>query len=141
MRFAIVGAGVIGEAHAKALDSLEGSELVAVADVVPGLAEALASPRGADASEDLQQVLARDDVDAVSICVPSGLHAEIAVAALEAGKHVLIEKPIDVTLAAADRIIEAERRSGRVATVISQRRFQPAFAFLREEIAAGRLVG
>jgi predicted dehydrogenase len=139
MRFALVGAGVIGEAHAKALDSLEGSELVAVADVVPGLAEALAAPRGADASDDLKRVLARDDVDAVGICVPSGLHADIAVAALEAGKHVLIEKPIDVTLAAADRIIEAERRSGRVATVISQRRFQPAFAFLRKEIEAGRL--
>ena len=139
MRFAIVGAGVIGQSHAKALDTLEGSELVAVADVVPGLAEALAAPRGADAVNDLAKVLARDDVDAVSICVPSGLHADIAVSALEAGKHVLIEKPIDVTLAAADRIIEAERRSGRVATVISQRRFQPSFAFLRKEIQAGRL--
>jgi UDP-N-acetyl-2-amino-2-deoxyglucuronate dehydrogenase len=139
MRFAIVGAGVIGQSHAKALDTLEGSELVAVADVVPGMAEALAAPRGADAVDDLAKVLARDDVDAVSICVPSGLHADIAVAALEAGKHVLIEKPIDVTLAAADRIIEAERRSGRVATVISQRRFQPSFAFLRKEIQAGRL--
>jgi predicted dehydrogenase len=139
MRFAIVGAGVIGEAHAKALDTLGGSELVAVADVVPELAKAIAAPRGADATDELERVLARDDVDAVSVCTPSGLHADIAVAALEAGKHVMIEKPIDVTLAAADRIIEAEKRSGRVATVVSQRRFQPPFAFLHKEIEAGRL--
>src|SRR4051794_15624560 len=139
MRFAIVGAGVIGEAHAKALDTLEGSELVAVADVVPELAKAMAASRGADATDELERVLARDDIDAVSVCTPSGLHADIAVAALEAGKHVMIEKPIDITLAAADRIIEAEKRSGRVATVVSQRRFQPPFAFLHKEIEAGRL--
>jgi predicted dehydrogenase len=139
MRFAIVGAGVIGEAHAKALDTLEGSELVAVADVVPELARTMAASRGADATDELERVLGRDDIDAVSVCTPSGLHADIAVAALEAGKHVMIEKPIDVTLAAADRIIEAEKRSGRVATVVSQRRFQPPFAFLHKEIEAGRL--
>jgi len=139
MRFAIVGAGVIGEAHAKALDTLEGSELVAVADVVPELAKTMAASRGADATDELERVLTRDDIDAVSVCTPSGLHADIAVAALEAGKHVMIEKPIDVTLAAADRIIEAEKRSGRVATVVSQRRFQPPFAFLHKEIEAGRL--
>ncbi|HVX44020.1 MAG TPA: Gfo/Idh/MocA family oxidoreductase [Mycobacteriales bacterium] len=139
MRFAIVGAGVIGTLHAKLLDSLDGSELVAVVDVELDRARELANGRGADATDDLGQILGRDDVDAVSVCVPSGTHAEIAVAALDAGKPVIIEKPIDVTLEAADRIIAAEKRSGAVATVISQRRFQPSFAFVRSQIEAGRL--
>lgn len=139
MRFAIVGAGVIGNVHAKLLDPLEGSELVVVGDCELDRAQELAGRHGAEATDDLDHLFARADVDAVSVCVPSGLHADIAVAALDAGKHVIIEKPIDVTLDAADRIIAAEQRSGKVATVISQRRFQPSFAFLRTEIESGRL--
>ena len=68
-------------------------------------------------------MLRRDDVDAVTICTPSGVHADGAVAALDAGKHVVVEKPIDITLAAADRIIDAEKRSGKTVAVISQHRF------------------
>lgn len=140
MRFGIVGCGVIGALHARLVASLEGkARLVAVADTDLGRAEALAAAHGCDAVGDLDALYARDDIDAVVICLPSGLHADAAVPALRAGKHVVIEKPIDITLAAADRIIEAERESGRTVTVISQRRFEPSFRLVKAAIEAGEL--
>ena len=124
LRFALVGAGVIGKVHARALIDLpDVAELVAVVDRDPARAKELAGQYGAEASTDLDAVLRRDDIDAVTICTPSGLHADGAVAALDAGKHVVVEKPIDITLAAADRIIDAEKRSGKTVAVISQHRF------------------
>ena len=96
-------------------------------------------PRGVTATSDLGSVLDRTDVESVSVCVPSGLHAGVGEQVLQAGKHLLMEKPLDVTLAAADRVIAAERASGRTVGVVSQRRFQPAFAFLRGLVESGRI--
>jgi UDP-N-acetyl-2-amino-2-deoxyglucuronate dehydrogenase len=128
VRFALVGAGVIGAVHARALSELTGSAALAVVvDRDAARARALAERYpGVEDASDLRAVLSRPDIDAVSICLPTGLHATTAVASLEAGKHVVLEKPIDVTLAGADRIIQAEQRSGRVVTVISQHRFDPS---------------
>ena len=135
LRFALVGAGVIGKVHAQALAELpDVAELVAVVDRDPAKAQELADRYGAEATTDLDAVLRRDDIDAVTICTPSGLHADGAVAALDAGKHVVVEKPIDITLAAADRIIDAEKRSGKTVAVISQHRFDQ----LHREGPAGR---
>ncbi|HEX3516749.1 MAG TPA: Gfo/Idh/MocA family oxidoreductase [Trebonia sp.] len=144
MRFGIVGAGVIGSIHARLISAIAQerpgqAQLVAVTDISAASASRLASDHDCLALASVDDLLARDDVDAVSICLPSGLHAKAAVAALEAGKHVIIEKPIDITLAAADEIIAAERRSGRTVAVISQRRFQPGFRFLHDAAAGGRL--
>ena len=108
LRFALVGAGVIGTTHAHALAALpDVAELVAVVDRDPAKAQELADRYGALATTDLDAVLRRDDIHAVTICTPSGVHADGAVAALDAGKHVVVEKPIDITLPAADRIIYA----------------------------------
>jgi UDP-N-acetyl-2-amino-2-deoxyglucuronate dehydrogenase len=141
MRFGILGAGVIGTVHARLIAAIpdEQATLVAVADISETAARQLADAYGCLALRTAEDLAARDDVDVVSVCLPSGLHAKAAVAALEAGKHVIVEKPIDITLAAADEIIAAERRSGRTVTVISQRRFQPGFRFLREAATNGRL--
>lgn len=141
MRFGIVGAGVIGTIHARLIASIAqpDAELVAVADTNKAAAKQLAGTCGCPALSTVEDLLARGDVDAVSVCLPSGLHAKAAVAALDAGKHVIVEKPIDITLSAADQIIAAERRSGRTVTVISQRRFQPAFRLLHEAATGGRL--
>lgn len=140
MRFGVLGCGVIGELHARVIASLGGAaELVAVADTEQERARKLAATHGADVLETVADLAGRPDIDAISVCLPSGLHAEAAVAALEAGKHVVVEKPIDITLAAADRILDAERRSGRTVAVISQRRFQPVQMFVREAIESGRL--
>jgi UDP-N-acetyl-2-amino-2-deoxyglucuronate dehydrogenase len=147
VRFGIVGAGVIGAHHAQVLAqnlALTGAAaLVAVADAEPGRAEQLAAKYGAAACSDYRALLGRPDVDAVAVCTPSGLHAEHAVAALEAGKHVLIEKPVEIALPAIDRLVAAWQRSGRVAAVISQHRFAGAVRTIEQLIAAerfGRLV-
>jgi predicted dehydrogenase len=144
MRFGIVGAGVIGSIHARLISAIAQEQpgqakLVAVADTSAASASRLAGEHDCLAVATVDDLLVRDDVDAVSICLPSGLHAKAAVAALEVGKHVVIEKPIDITLAAADEIIAAERRSGRSVAVISQRRFQPGFRFLHDAAVGGRL--
>src|SRR3712207_470064 len=98
LRFALVGAGVIGKIHAAALAGLtDVAELVTVVDRDPARAKELAEQYGADATTDLDAALRRDDVGAVTVCTPSGVHADAAVAALDAGKHVIIEKPIDIT--------------------------------------------
>jgi UDP-N-acetyl-2-amino-2-deoxyglucuronate dehydrogenase len=140
LRFALVGAGVIGKVHARALIDLpDVAELVAVVDRDPAKAKALAGQYGAEASTDLDAMLRRDDIDAVTICTPSGLHADGAVAALDAGKHVVVEKPIDITLPAADRIIDAEKRSGKTVAVISQHRFDKSTEKVQQAVRDGHL--
>lgn len=139
MRFAIVGCGVIASAHAEAIHGLEDAELTAVASREADAARDFADRYQTKAESSVETLLRRPDVDAIAVCVPSGLHADIAVAALDAGKHVVVEKPLDITLDAADRIIDAENRSGRTVTTISQRRFEPGPAFLHRAISAGAL--
>ena len=141
VRFAVIGAGVIGDVHCRALTSMsDTAELVAIADSKPDKAAKMAAHYGiADSTADVAALLARDDIDAVTICTPSGLHADLAVAALAGGKHVVIEKPIDITLAAADRIIEAERSSGRKVAVISQHRFDKSTEKVLDSVRSGSL--
>ena len=139
MRIALVGAGVQGSLHAAVLDQLDGIDLAAVVDLDESRAGKLAGPRGALATGHLPRVLDRADVDAVAVCVPSGLHAGVGEQVLFAGKHLLMEKPLDVTLAAADRVIAAERATGLTVGVVSQRRFQPAFVFLHDLVQSGRI--
>ena len=129
--------------HAAAIATLPGARLVAVTDVAAGAAAAFAAARGCAAEPGLDALLARPDVDVVCVCVPSGLHAEVGVRAARAGKHLVVEKPIDVTLAAADRLIEAARAAGVALTVISQHRFDPGLIELKrllDDGALGRLV-
>src|SRR6195952_5017247 len=141
IRFAVIGAGVIGDVHWRCLMALtDTAELVAIADTNPDKAAAMAAKYGVDKStDDIAELLAREDIDAVTICTPGGLHADLAVAALDAGKHVVIEKPIDITLAAADRIIAAEQRSGRKVAVISQHRFDKSTEKVLESVRSGSL--
>ena len=139
MRFAIIGCGVIGTTHAETIAALAPrASLAVVVDTVPERAEALAAKHGVDASTSVAEALARPDVDAVTICTPSGQHADGAVSALDAGKHVIIEKPLDVNLDAARRVLEAERRSDRTAMVVSQHRHDSASQIVHNALAAGR---
>ena len=137
--FAIVGLGVIAPAHARAIAGLPNARLRAVVDTTPELARQRAAEWSVDGYTELEPVLARSDVDVVCVCVPSGLHAEVGVQAARAGKHVVVEKPIDVTLAAADRLIAAARDNGVALSVISQRRWDPGIRRLRAALDAGRL--
>jgi predicted dehydrogenase len=141
VRFAIVGAGVIADVHAQAIAGLpERAELSLVVSRREATARALAQARGARGhTTDFDAVLADPDIDALSISTPTATHAELAVAALEAGKHVMIEKPIDVSLEAADRIIAAEAASGRKVGVVSQHRFDRATERVLAAIRGGEL--
>jgi predicted dehydrogenase len=129
--------------HADAIAALPSARLVAVTDVDASAAAAFATGRGTAAERDLDTLLARGDVDVVCICVPSGQHAELGMRAVKAGKHLVVEKPVDVTLEAADRLIRAARDAGVAMTVISQHRFDPGLIEARrliDEGALGRLV-
>jgi UDP-N-acetyl-2-amino-2-deoxyglucuronate dehydrogenase len=142
--FGIVGTGVIAAIHADAIallskTGLPGARLVAVTDVAAGAAAAFAAAHGCPAEPDLGALLARPDIEVVCVCVPSGLHAEVGIRAARAGKHLVVEKPIDVSLAAADRLIEAARAAGVALTVISQHRFDPGLVELRRLLDAGAL--
>jgi predicted dehydrogenase len=135
-----VGAGVIGTHHGLVLSQLaDRVELVAVIDHHRGRADSLAAERGGKAFESLAAALDAVEVDVVIVCTPTGAHAEIAIEALQAGKHLIIEKPAEVTLAKTDAIIAAQHRAGTVVTVIWQHRFDPATEVVVAAIRAGEL--
>jgi UDP-N-acetyl-2-amino-2-deoxyglucuronate dehydrogenase len=137
--FGIVGAGIIASTQARAIAQLADAALVAVTDTGADAARRFAGQHGCEAAPDLDTMLGRDDIDVVSVCVPSGLHAEIGLRAARAGKHLVIEKPLDVTLAAADQLIDAARTAGVRLTVISQHRFDPGLVELKNLISTGAL--
>ncbi|WP_436663879.1 Gfo/Idh/MocA family protein [Alicyclobacillus acidoterrestris] len=137
--FGVIGCGVIGHKHAQEIEQLEGARLVAVADAIPLRAEELGGVHGVDWYEDFHQMLCRPDIDIVNVCTPSGMHADIAIEVAKAGKHVIVEKPIDITLAKADAMIQACRDAGVKLCVISQHRFDPSTVRVKQEIAAGSL--
>jgi UDP-N-acetyl-2-amino-2-deoxyglucuronate dehydrogenase len=137
--FGIVGCGVIAPVHAAAIAALPNARLVAVTDIVPETARAFADGRGAEPEPDLDALLARPDIDVVSVCVPSGLHADIGIRAARAGRHLVMEKPVDITVAAADRLLDSAASAGVGLTVISQHRFDPGVRRLRELVDQGRL--
>src|SRR5579871_755060 len=137
--FGIAGCGVIAPIHAAAIAELPDARLVAVADVDAARAEAMGRQLSVDHCAGIEELASRSDVDVVCVCVPSGLHAATAAVALEAGRHVLVEKPIDIRLEAADRLIDTARRCGRRLGVISQRRWDPGVVATRELIESGRL--
>ncbi len=139
VRFGVAGCGAIGPTHAAAIARLPDAELVAVADPVAGRAADVAGRFGAAAHASLDALLADRAVDVVCLCTPSGTHADGAVAALAAGKHVVVEKPMDVTVAACDRVLAAAAAAGRSVSVVSQHRFDPATERVKRLVDAGAL--
>ncbi len=140
--FAVVGCGVIGPWHTRAVELCENAELIAVCDVEKPKADELAAQHGegVTAYADCRELLDNEpDVDAVCACVPSGLHHEIARAAAERGRHVLSEKPLDITAEHMDAMISACDAAGVKLGCIFQRRTQAASRQVREILAEGRL--
>lgn len=139
MRFAQVGAGVIGQLRASALRSVPDASLRAVFDPDPAAARALAERHGAHATDDYAALVARDDVDTVIVSSPPQFHEEQVVAALEAGKDVLCEKPLANSLDAARAMVETARRLGRTLTTGFNHRYFPAIASVKEALDGGLL--
>ncbi|GAB4252272.1 MAG: Gfo/Idh/MocA family oxidoreductase [Candidatus Methylacidiphilales bacterium] len=136
--FAIIGTGSIAPTHAKALAALPNACLDAVCDLDRARAEAFATEFPARVLS-WNEILQDPSIDAAILCTPSGTHADLAVALLLAGKHVVAEKPMDITACACDRIVAACETSGKIFTVISQHRFDPAAQEVHRLIQEGRL--
>ena len=136
--FGIVGCGMISNFHAKALGEIPDARLAACFDMFPASADKFAAAQGCKAYHDLDAMLADDSVDVVTICTPSGAHRDPAVAALNAGKHVLVEKPLEITLAKCDEIIAAAEANNVKLGTIMPSRFSEANLTLKKAIEEGR---
>jgi predicted dehydrogenase len=137
----LAGCGGIGRSHALALKSVPGAQLVATVDIDESRAKSFANHFGAITYEtDLSQALNRDDVDAVIVTTANDLHAPLTIQALAAGKHVMVQKPMALTLAEADEMIAAADRSGRLLMVSFFELFHPAFKRAKELVHDG-LIG
>ncbi len=138
VRFAIIGCGTVAPLHAESIIAAADAELVAVADVDQDRARAFGARFGDPRIYgDVDRLLAADDIDVVTIATPSGLHAELAVAAAQAGKHVLCEKPLDVRADNMTKMIEAADRAGTKLGVIYQRRAYPVGLAVHAALAEG----
>ena len=139
LRFCIVGAGSIGGVHAQAIGAIPEAKVTVVCSRSEKSAATLAEKINAAWTTDCQAAVARNDVDVVCVCTPSGAHAEVAVAAAAAEKHLVVEKPLEVTLERVDRIIEAARRAGVKLTCIFPLRFMEGATLAKKAMDAGRL--
>ena len=132
MNFAIVGCGFIAKKHAKAIQEVENANLVAVSDKLTTAMEPYVEEYGVAAYEELDQMLLREDIDVVSVCTPTGLHAPLAIKVANAKKHVILEKPIAMTLEETDKIIEACNRNEVKLSIVHPNRFRPVVMELRK---------
>ncbi len=136
----MIGCGNIGSGgHLPAYAHIPEADLVAVCDPLDHLAESAAARSGAEAYSDYTQILKREDITMVDICVPSYRHAQVAIAAMEAGKQVLCEKPIAHSLRAADAMIETAEKAGVKLMIGQVRRFDHRYASIKAQIDAGKV--
>lgn len=135
----VVGAGNISAAHIFAVEGLPNARLVGIVGGGSGRAQKLAAKHGVTAFGSLADAVAREDVAIVSICTPSGAHLEPALTAIAAGKHVVVEKPIEITVERSRRLIDAAEAAGVAVGAIFMSRFAPANAFAKRAVEEGRL--
>lgn len=123
IRFGVIGCGGISLWHINAIKNIEGAKLTAVCDANLAAAEKFGKQFGVPWFTELDEILAKDIVDAVSICTPSGLHAEMAEKAFDSGKHVVVEKPLAITPQSLERVLRKQKECGVSLCVISQLRY------------------
>jgi UDP-N-acetyl-2-amino-2-deoxyglucuronate dehydrogenase len=138
IKFAIVGCGHIAKKHAEAIEKAEGAELIAVCDTIPENMEYYIEKYGVEGYQSLTTLLEQDDLDVINICTPSGYHANIAIAAANAKKHVVVEKPIALTIEDTEAIIDACRSNGVKLSVVHPNRFRPAIMELNKVLSDGK---
>ena len=138
LRAAVIGLGSMGANHARVLGEMPGVELVAVADASPEAVRKVVGPRSLPGFPDAATLLRETSPDLVSIVVPTQLHEEVALLAINAGANVLVEKPIAASLAAAQRIAAAAEISGIVLTIGHIERFNPAVQALKQRLDDGQ---
>lgn len=138
IKFAILGCGNIAPFHADAIKNINAAELTAVCDAVEDKANEFGNRYSADAFTDFSIMLEQADIDVVNICLPSGLHEEFALPAARAGKHLIIEKPLDITVEKCDSIISACELNKVKLAVIFPSRFNKAVSLVKTAVAEGR---
>ncbi len=137
--FGIIGLGVIANTHAAAIDAIDGAELVACLDVNMERADSFGREFVCTAYTNIDEFLAHDGLEIVNICTPSGLHLDGAVAAARAGKHLIIEKPLEVTIERCDKIIKAAEENRVLLSGIFPSRFHAAARIVKKTVDSGRL--
>src|SRR5262245_49770528 len=135
----VLGCGAVAKAHAEAITRVPELRRVSTCSRTVESAERLAGEYGVRAYTDLEEFFNAPNLDAVTICTPSGTHAELGAAAALVGKHMVVEKPIDVSLERADALIEACDRADRRLAVSLQSRYLDAPRALKSAVESGRL--
>ena len=132
--YAVVGLG-IGKAHVDAAAAYDRCDLIAVCDLIQEkMDKVVGRYPGTLTYTDFDEMMKNPDIDIVSICLPSAMHADYAVKAMEAGKNVLCEKPIDITVEAAERIEEARVRTGMTVGIVHQNRNNAVMKPIKEAV-------
>ena len=137
--FGIIGCGMISDFHSAAIADIKNGKLVAVSSRKAENSQRLVDRYSIQAYSDYNEMLNRDDIDIVCVCTPSGAHMEPAVAAAEAGKHVIIEKPLEITLERCDDIIESCEKANVRLCAIFNSRFSDASQLVKDTVSSGRL--
>ena len=143
LRFGIIGCGVIGHIHAEAIATLPDAQLVVVLDTVLKPTQELMDEFHVTHYGNLQEMLAREQLDVVDVCTPSGMHGEHACQVMRAGVNVIVEKPMEVSRAAIEEMLRVQQETGVKLAVISQHRFDPDTIKVHDLVEAqafGRLV-
>jgi predicted dehydrogenase len=140
LRVGVVGTGAISQVvHVPIFAERQDVDLLALADADPHKAEALSERFDVPMVLDADELIRHEDLQAVVVCTPNNLHEEMAIAALEAGKDVFVERPLATTSAGAQRVLDVAERTGRVLVVGMPHRFRPGVVALRSFIAGGEL--
>jgi 2-hydroxy-4-carboxymuconate semialdehyde hemiacetal dehydrogenase len=138
VRIALAGPGAFGIKHLDGLKNIEGVEITSIIGRELGKAQEVATRYGArHVTTDLDEALARPDVDAVILCTPTQMHAEQSIAALKAGKHVQVEIPLCDKVEDGRKVLETQKKTGLVAMVGHTRRFNPSHQYVHKKIEAG----
>jgi UDP-N-acetyl-2-amino-2-deoxyglucuronate dehydrogenase len=137
--YGVIGAGLVGPTHAAAAARAPGSQLIAVCDLMAERAEAVAEQHGAIPLTEVDALLDRKDIQIVSICLPTRLHLEVAERAVAAGKHIVVEKPLELSLERADRLLAAAKAKGVQVAAIFNRRYIPALKATKRAVEEGLL--
>lgn len=138
VKFAVLGAGRIGQVHARAIASVEGAKLVAVTDAVPAAAQAVSDRYGCEVRS-MEAITNASDVDAVIICTPTNTHADLIEQFARAGKAIFCEKPIDLDLARVKACLDTVKAEGATLMVGFNRRFDPDFMAVKAAVDAGQI--
>jgi len=138
MRIALAGAGAFGEKHLDGLQNIDGVEITSIISRTGEQAAEVAKKYGAKhSSTELEDALSRDDVDAVILCTPTQIHAEQAIACMDAGKHVQVEIPLADSLADSQAVVDKQIETGLTCMVGHTRRFNPSHQYVHNRITAG----